>query len=141
MLKLLITQLEYRKNYFLGETIKIVVEDYVQHISGYNFKLLYDPELLHGTALSYHNKIHVEFQLLYRWHALMPDHLVNNNTSLSIQETLFNPKPFVEAGMKNWVEDATRQYANKVRYAFTWHYDGKSNNLQKLVKHSFQKKI
>ena len=96
--------------------MKIVVEDYVQHLSGYNYKLLYDPELMHDTGFSFHNKIHSEFQLLYHWHSLMPDSLIINNQSHSIRNLIFNPQPFVEAGMATWAREATNQFAGKVCY-------------------------
>ena len=94
--------------------MKIVIEDYVQHLSGYNYKLLFDPELLHDTEFSYHNRIFMEFQILYRWHALMPDQLNINNQTYSIRNVIFNPKPFVEGGMANWVDEAKKQFAGKV---------------------------
>ena len=94
--------------------MKIVIEDYVQHLSGYNYKLLYDPQLLHDRGFSYHNRIFVEFQLLYRWHALVPDELDIGNRSYSIRNLIFNPKPVVNAGMAEWVDKATKQFAGKV---------------------------
>ena len=45
--------------------IKIVVEDYVQHISGYRFKLVYDPEIVFGDDLQYQNRISLEFNFAY----------------------------------------------------------------------------
>ncbi|CAK8696015.1 unnamed protein product [Clavelina lepadiformis] len=97
-----------------GETIKVVIEDYVQHISGYSYKLIYDPELIFGAGFSYHNEIAVEFQLLYRWHALMPDDLTINNQAYPIRNLIFNPKPFVDSGMATLVKDMTSQFASKV---------------------------
>ncbi|XP_075944423.1 prostaglandin G/H synthase 2 isoform X2 [Anarhichas minor] len=57
----------------IGETIKIVIEDYVQHLSGYNFKLKFDPELLINQRFQYQNRIASEFNTLYHWHPLMPE--------------------------------------------------------------------
>ena len=59
-----------------GETIKIVIEDYVQHLSRYHFKLTFDPELLFGHPFQYQNRIALEFNHLYHWHPLMPDNFV-----------------------------------------------------------------
>nr|XP_009688184.1 PREDICTED: prostaglandin G/H synthase 1 [Struthio camelus australis] len=60
----------------IGETIKIVIEDYVQHLSGYFLSLKFDPELLFGVQFQYRNRIAVEFNQLYHWHGLMPDSFV-----------------------------------------------------------------
>uniref|UniRef100_A0A1I8FBP7 Prostaglandin-endoperoxide synthase n=1 Tax=Macrostomum lignano TaxID=282301 RepID=A0A1I8FBP7_9PLAT len=46
----------------IGKTLKIVVEEYVQHLSNYHFKLW-----------QYQNRIAAEFNLLYHWHPLMAD--------------------------------------------------------------------
>ena len=50
----------------IGETIKIVVEEYVQHLSGYNVNITFQPDLLFGRPFQYQNKISAEFNLLYR---------------------------------------------------------------------------
>uniref|UniRef100_A0A8C9JIZ7 Prostaglandin G/H synthase 1 n=1 Tax=Panthera tigris altaica TaxID=74533 RepID=A0A8C9JIZ7_PANTA len=57
----------------IGETIKIVVEEYVQQLSGYFLQLKFDPELLFGVQFQYQNRIAMEFNQLYHWHPLMPD--------------------------------------------------------------------
>ena len=56
-----------------GEVIKITIEDYVQHLSQYNFKLTFDPELTHDVKFQYDNRINAEFNHLYHWHPLVPD--------------------------------------------------------------------
>ncbi|KAF6126689.1 prostaglandin-endoperoxide synthase 1 [Phyllostomus discolor] len=57
----------------IGETIKIVIEEYVQQLSGYFLQLKFDPELLFGAQFQYRNRIAMEFNQLYHWHPLMPD--------------------------------------------------------------------
>ena len=99
-----------------GEMIKVVMEDYIQHMSGFKFKLLYEPDLMHETGFSYHNQVHIEFQLLYRWHALVPDYLRINGTPYSIPNLLFNPKPFVDAGLESVIKSFTKQFAGKVMF-------------------------
>ncbi|XP_021010200.1 prostaglandin G/H synthase 2-like [Mus caroli] len=56
----------------IGETSKIVIKDYLQHLTSYHFKLLFDPELLFNLQLHYHNCIASEFNTLYHWHPLLP---------------------------------------------------------------------
>ena len=55
------------RHVLIAQTIKIVVEEYVQHLSGYNFKLAFKPQLLFGRPFQYQNKISAEFNLLYRY--------------------------------------------------------------------------
>nr|CAB3265267.1 prostaglandin G/H synthase 2-like [Phallusia mammillata] len=98
-----------------GEMIKVVVEDYVQHMSGFNFKLLYDPELLHGMSFSYHNQVHIEFQLLYRWHSLVPDYFKIDGDDVSVRSLLFNHSAFVDRGMETLMRSFSKQLAGKVQ--------------------------
>ncbi|XP_053419404.1 prostaglandin G/H synthase 1 isoform X6 [Nycticebus coucang] len=57
----------------IGETIRIVIEEYVQQLSGYFLQLKFDPELLFNVHFQYRNRIALEFNQLYHWHPLMPD--------------------------------------------------------------------
>ena len=54
------------RHILVAQTIKIVVEEYVQHLSGYNLKLAFKPHLLEGKPFQFQNKISAEFNLLYR---------------------------------------------------------------------------
>uniref|UniRef100_H2Y627 prostaglandin-endoperoxide synthase n=1 Tax=Ciona savignyi TaxID=51511 RepID=H2Y627_CIOSA len=97
-----------------GETLKIIVEDYVQHVSGFHFQLKYEPEVLHGSDFSYHNQIHSEFQLLYHWHTLLPDFLKLGDSIYTLKELLFNVEPVVNAGMETVLKQLSEQFAGKV---------------------------
>ena len=54
----------------LGELMRIVVEEYVQHLSGYHFQLLWECDILHDQ-IQHINRIHYEFNALYHWHQLV----------------------------------------------------------------------
>ena len=73
-----------------GETIKIVIEDYVQHLSGYHFKLKFDPELLFNQQFQYQNRIASEFNTLYHWHPLLPDTFNIEDQEYSFKQFLYN---------------------------------------------------
>ncbi|ETE65140.1 Prostaglandin G/H synthase 1, partial [Ophiophagus hannah] len=73
-----------------GETIKIVIEDYVQHLSGYHLKLMFEPDLLFGSQFQYQNRIALEFNQLYHWHALMPDSFQLPDREYTYDQFLFN---------------------------------------------------
>ncbi|XP_041792513.1 prostaglandin G/H synthase 1-like isoform X1 [Chelmon rostratus] len=57
----------------IGETIRIIIEEYVQQLSGYLLKLKFDPPMLFNSPFQYSNRIALEFCQLYHWHPLMPD--------------------------------------------------------------------
>uniref|UniRef100_A0A8C3A8S9 Prostaglandin G/H synthase 2 n=1 Tax=Cyclopterus lumpus TaxID=8103 RepID=A0A8C3A8S9_CYCLU len=98
----------------IGETIKIVIEDYVQHLSGYHFKLKFDPELLFNQRFQYQNRIASEFNTLYHWHPLMPDSFHIEEKDYSYKEFVFNTSIVTEHGISNLVESFTNQIAGRV---------------------------
>lgn len=98
----------------IGETIKIVIEDYVQHLSGYNFKLKFDPELLFSQQFQYQNRIASEFNTLYHWHPLLPDAFLINDQEYSYQQFLYNNSILLEHGLTGFVESFSRQIAGRV---------------------------
>jgi len=62
------------RNILNGIQSTIVVKDYVQHLSGFHLKLVYDPDLLPNVPHYGTNKVRQEYNYLYHWHALIPDY-------------------------------------------------------------------
>lgn len=97
-----------------GETIKIVIEEYVQQLSGYFLQLKFDPELLFGVQFQYQNRIAVEFNHLYHWHPLMPDSFKVGSQDYSYEQFLFNTSMLVDNGVEALVDAFSRQSAGRV---------------------------
>ncbi|EPY80552.1 prostaglandin G/H synthase 2 precursor [Camelus ferus] len=98
----------------IGETIKIVIEDYVQHLSGYHFKLKFDPELLFNQQFQYQNRIAAEFNTLYHWHPLLPDSFQIGDQEYNYQQFIYNNSILLEHGVTQFVESFSRQIAGRV---------------------------
>ncbi|XP_029469616.1 prostaglandin G/H synthase 1 [Rhinatrema bivittatum] len=98
----------------IGETIKIVIEDYVQHLSGYFLKLKFDPEMLFGIQFQYSNRIAVEFNQLYHWHALMPDTFDIQDQKFSYESFIYNSSMLLDYGVETLVESFTNQHAGQI---------------------------
>uniref|UniRef100_A0A8C4UR39 Prostaglandin G/H synthase 1 n=1 Tax=Falco tinnunculus TaxID=100819 RepID=A0A8C4UR39_FALTI len=98
----------------IGETIKIVIEDYVQHLSGYYLSLKFDPELLFGTQFQYRNRIAVEFNQLYHWHGLMPDSFIIQGEEYSYDQFLYNTSMLMDYGVEALVESFSKQAAGRI---------------------------
>ncbi|TRZ02405.1 hypothetical protein DNTS_034463 [Danionella cerebrum] len=96
------------------DTIKIVIEDYVQHLSGYHFKLKFDPELLFSEQFQYQNRISSEFNTLYHWHPLMPDDFHVQDEVYNYQQFLFNTSILTDYGVNSLVESFSTQIAGRV---------------------------
>ncbi|XP_019901000.1 prostaglandin G/H synthase 2 isoform X2 [Esox lucius] len=98
----------------IGETIKIVIEDYVQHLSGYHFKLKFNPELLFNQRFQYQNRIASEFNTLYHWHPLMPETFNIEENEYTYPEFVFNNSLVTKHGINNLVDSFSKQIAGRV---------------------------
>ncbi|EGV97362.1 Prostaglandin G/H synthase 1 [Cricetulus griseus] len=98
----------------IGETIKIIIEEYVQHLSGYFLQLKFDPELLFRAQFQYHNRIAVEFNHLYHWHPLMPDSFKVGSQEYSYEQFLFNTSMLMDYGVEALVDAFSRQRAGRI---------------------------
>ena len=107
-------------SWLAGETIKIVIEDYVQHLSGYHFQLKFDPELLFNQRFQYQNRIAAEFNTLYHWHPLMPDTFNIEGRAYTYPQFVFNNSLVTEHGINNLVESFTKQLAGRGSCLVGW---------------------
>ncbi|XP_021045042.1 prostaglandin G/H synthase 2-like, partial [Mus pahari] len=97
----------------IGVNIKIVIEDYVQHLSSCHFKLKFDPELLFNQQLHYQNHIASPFNTLYHWQALLSYTFNTEVQECSFNQFLYN-SILLEHGLTQIVESFTRQIAGQV---------------------------
>lgn len=88
----------------MGENLKITIEEYVQHLSQYKIKLMFDPTLLRGQLFQFYNRIHIEFAHLYHWHPLMPNNMTVAGETYTMEELLYNNKPVMKHGLPAFVD-------------------------------------
>ncbi|XP_077441502.1 prostaglandin G/H synthase 1-like [Vanacampus margaritifer] len=98
----------------IGETIRIVIQEYVQHLSGYLLQLKFDPTLLFHARFQYGNRIAVEFSQLYHWHPLMPDSFHINGDELTYPQFVFNTSVLTHYGVDKLVDAFSRQVAGQI---------------------------
>ncbi|KAF7687302.1 prostaglandin G/H synthase 1 [Silurus meridionalis] len=108
----------------IGETIRIVIEDYVQHLSGYQLKLKFDPTLLFKSQFQYQNRIAVEFNHLYHWHPLMPNSFFIDGREIPYSEFMFNTSLLTHYGVEKLVQAFSVQPAGQI---------GGGHNLPQIV--------
>ncbi|TDD82674.1 peroxidase family protein [Actinomadura rubrisoli] len=105
------------RNIVIALVIKLVVEEYINHITPYHFRFLLDPRLTSRLArASWHrqNWASVEFNLVYRWHSLIPSTLVVGGAELPMIATLFGSALLPEAGLGQLFEEASEQRAGRI---------------------------
>jgi prostaglandin-endoperoxide synthase 2 len=94
--------------------IRIVVEEYINHISPYHLRLLADPTPFRNPRWYRTNWMAIEFNLLYRWHSLVPSSFRIGDRDVAVKDTLFNTDIVIERGLGACIEDASRQRAGRV---------------------------
>ncbi|WP_417525174.1 peroxidase family protein [Marinovum sp.] len=103
---------ETARNVVIVEFIKIVVEDYINHIAPVELSLIADPAVCWDAPWNKPNWITTEFSLLYRWHALIPDRITWGDQSLPVNNSYFlNNLPLLKVGLKRGFEDISAQDA------------------------------
>jgi prostaglandin-endoperoxide synthase 2 len=79
--------------------IKIVVEEYINHIAPLPFRFSADAAVGYRARWYRTNWITTEFSLLYRWHSLLPDQVKWNGTLHPVGDTLFNNGLLLAGGL------------------------------------------
>ena len=102
---------ETARNINIVLLINVVIEDYINHISPYWFKLLGDPRACYKAAWNRQNWIPVEFNLLYRWHSAVPEMVSWNGAPTPIGGMRFNNRFLLDAGLGAAFENASRTAA------------------------------
>jgi prostaglandin-endoperoxide synthase 2 len=98
------------RNVLILLLIKIVIEEYINHITPYFFQVGVDPAAFKNERWFRPNWMAIEFNLLYRWHGLIPPTLHGE----PVWKTIFNPALVVERGVGPLIDDASRHRANRV---------------------------
>ncbi|WP_242650504.1 peroxidase family protein [Cognatiyoonia koreensis] len=102
---------ETTRNAMIVMFIKIVVEDYINHISPMPFNLRADPSVAWRAVWNKPNWITTEFSLLYRWHALIPDQITWNGTTFPTRKTFMNNAILIDGGLLQGFKDMSANRA------------------------------
>ncbi|MFC9977870.1 peroxidase family protein [Spirillospora sp. NPDC127200] len=96
---------------------KLVMEDYINHITPYHFRFLLDPRLtsrLCRATWNRENWASIEFNLVYRWHSLIPSTLTVGGHDLPMARTLFAADRITGPGLGQVFEEASEQRAGRI---------------------------
>jgi prostaglandin-endoperoxide synthase 2 len=102
------------RNVLIVLLIKIVVNEYINHITPYYFKFKADPTCFKNPPWYRANWMAVEFNLVYRWHPLVPEHYRVAGHDVSIHDTVYETKALTDNGLGMLIEEASLQPAGKV---------------------------
>ncbi len=91
--------------------LRIVIEDYINHITPSSFRFRADAAVAWKAAWNRPNWITAEFSLLYRWHSLVPDMVRWNGRETPIGDTILDNRLLLEAGLGRAFVDISAQRA------------------------------
>jgi prostaglandin-endoperoxide synthase 2 len=102
------------RNIMIPMFIKIVVEQYINHITPLPFSLRANPAVAWTANWNRPNWISAEFSLLYRWHSLMPDSINWPGGQIPIAAFQVDNRPLVNVGLDAAFSAAARQPAGQL---------------------------
>lgn len=102
------------RNCMIVILIKIVIGDYVAQISSVNLFLPEDMGFAEDQKWYKENWMSVEFNLLYRWHDLIPSNFSMNGVERSSFSMLNNNALLIEVGSAQALKDASNQKAGRL---------------------------
>jgi prostaglandin-endoperoxide synthase 2 len=89
--------------------LKVVVEDYINHITPYYFKLFVEPRVGTWERWYRQNWMSIEFNMLYRWHALVPTRIRVGGQARDMADVLWDNNVVVSNPLGALFEEASRQ--------------------------------
>lgn len=102
------------RNVVIVLLMKLVVEEYINHIAPYRFRFKLHPGGFSKQPWVRPNWIAAEFNLLYRWHSLVPSTIDVHGEPLALLDTINDPQLLTRQGIGPLFDDASRQRAGEV---------------------------
>lgn len=97
------------RNIMIPMFIKIVIEQYINHITPAPFNLVADPSVAWHADWNRPNWMTAEFSLLYRWHSLMPDEIAWPTGPIALGAFLLDNRPLTAVGLAEAFKAAAGQ--------------------------------
>ncbi len=102
------------RNTLIVILIKIVIEDYINHITPFHFKLFVEPGIGVREKWYRQNWMSIEFDLLYRWHPLVPTDVVVGGVPRAAQDVLWETDVVPQQGLAALFDEASRQPSTEI---------------------------
>lgn len=105
---------EATRNTLIVLLLKVVIADYINHISPFHHKLFLEPGT--GTREEWfrQNWMAVEFNLLYRWHSLVPSSVRVGTHTQPSENVLWDMRLVTRHGLGFLFDEASRQPAGEI---------------------------
>lgn len=100
---------ETARNVLIVMLLKVVIEDYMNHITPFHFKFVCEPGTGAERKWFRPNWMSIEFDLLYRWHALVPDVITVGRSRRAVSDLLWDMDVLRTHGVATLVDEASKQ--------------------------------
>lgn len=102
------------RNVLIVVLMKLVVEEYINHITPYHFKFRVEPARMQHEPWYWTNWMTAEFNLLYRWHTLTPPSVSYDGKQLPTYTTTLRNDLITDRGLGVMFAEATQQPAGVI---------------------------
>ncbi|AFY42912.1 peroxidase family protein [Nostoc sp. PCC 7107] len=102
------------RNILMAIILKIIMEEYINHITPYHFKLFADPEAFTKESWYRTNHMAIEFDFVYRWHSAIPETFNCNGKPTHVADTLWNNKILIDQGLGALMEETCSQAGTRI---------------------------
>lgn len=102
------------RNILIVTIMKIVIEDYVNHITPYHFNAVLDPQSFPNEKWYRENWMSAEFNFVYRWHSALPETFVYGGEQVPLLESLWNNQMILDEGIGPLLQETSAQPASKI---------------------------
>jgi prostaglandin-endoperoxide synthase 2 len=102
------------RNVIVVMFIKIVIEEYINHISSACFKLKADPSAACKAPWNRPNWMTIEFALLYRWHSLIPDTIRWDGADVDAATMVLDNRFLTSVGLAKAFQFVSTQHATEL---------------------------
>lgn len=102
------------RNIMIVLLIKIIVQDYVGQFSEVEFMVEPSPGMAEKQSWYRTNWISIEFNLLYRWHSMVPENILVGDKQFGPDEFISNTPLLVEVGLETLITAASQQKVGRI---------------------------
>ncbi len=102
------------RNILIVTIMKIVIEDYVNHITPYHFQVILDPSSFTNEKWYRPNWMTIEFDFVYRWHSALPETFIYDGKRMPIVDSLWNNQMILDRGIGAVLEETCAQPGTKI---------------------------
>lgn len=102
------------RNTVMATLMKVVVEEYVNHITPYHFKFKADPSAFTHERWYRQNWMSIEFDFVYRWHSALPESLIYKGQPMPMVDSLWHNQLLIDQGLGALMAETCTQSATRI---------------------------